>query len=624
MNLIGKLFKGLWHGLNFSRRLVLNLLFLGIIVGVVISASSTKDEVVIDDSSVLRLNLQGALVEELTYVDPFDAALNDATNSNDQPKEILLDDVLRVINEAKHDNRIQVLLLDLKGLRGGHLDKLRSIANAIEAFKESGKQVFAHGSYYSQGQYYLASKADSISLHPYGGVDIRGFATYPLYFKDALEKLKVTQHIFRVGTYKSAVEPFIRNNMSEPAKEASKLWLNELWTQYKQDIVASRSFDVSNFDETTEQYLTKIERVNGDYAQYALSNGWVDTLKTDQQLQQELIELVGKNKSGKSYKQVSFSKYLNYITPAVDMVNPVTEKVAVIVARGNIVDGKQKAGRIGGESTAALLKKARLDDKVKAVVLRIDSGGGSMFASEIIRNEVLAIKEAGKPVVASMGSVAASGGYWIATSANEIWASPSTITGSIGVFGLIMTFENALNDLGVYSDGVATTELHDISLSRGLNPQLAQVLQLGVENAYDKFISVVANSRGLEKSAVDKVAQGRVWTATQAKEFGLIDNLGDKKDAISAAAKLANLEFYDIITIEQTLSEKELLLREIFGSAMVHDTLSALAPQSSLLKLIEQGFGNISTDLSHHLTTLSQMNDPNGIYTQCVVCQITY
>ncbi|RJE77573.1 signal peptide peptidase SppA [Pseudoalteromonas citrea] len=624
MNLIGKLFKGLWHGLNFSRRLILNLLFLGIIVALIVGISSDSEEIIVDENSVLRLNLKGSLVEELTYIDPFDAALNDATSANDQPKEILLDDVIRVIKQAKDDERIQVLLLDLKHLRGGHLDKLRTIADTIDEFKESGKKVLAHGAYYSQGQYYLASKADTISLHPYGGIEIRGYASYPLYFKEALEKLKVTQHIFRVGTFKSAVEPFIRNDMSDSAKEANKLWLNELWAQYKQDISVARQFDSSNFDETTENYLSKMEQVKGDYAQYALENGWVDALKTDQELQQELVELVGKNKSGKSFKQISFAKYLSYITPPVDFVNPVTEKVAVIIARGNIVDGKQKAGTIGGESTAALLKRARLDDKVKAVVLRIDSGGGSMFASEIIRNEVLAIKDAGKPVVASMGSVAASGGYWIAASANEIWASPSTITGSIGVFGLFMTFENALNDLGIYSDGVATTELNDISLSRGVNPQLAQVFQLGVENAYDKFIGVVADSRGLEKAAVDKVAQGRVWTATQAKEFGLVDNLGNKQDAISAAAKLANLDFYDVITIEQTLSEKEMLLREIFGNAMVKETLSALAPQSNLLKLVERNLGQVSTDLERHLSTLSNMNDPNGIYTQCVTCQITY
>ncbi|TMO74936.1 signal peptide peptidase SppA [Pseudoalteromonas aurantia] len=624
MNLIVKCFKGLWHGLNFSRRLILNLLFLGIIAALIIGVSSDGDEIIINENSVLRLNLEGSLVEELTYIDPFDAALSDATSSNKQPKEILLDDVVRVIKAAKDDERIQVLLLDLKHLRSGHLDKLRTIADTIDEFKESGKKVLAHGAYYSQGQYYLASKADAISLHPYGGIDIRGYASYPLYFKDALEKLKVTQHIFRVGTFKSAVEPFIRNDMSEPAKEAKKLWLNELWSQYKLDIIAARQFSDSNFDETITDYLSKMEQVEGDYAQYALANGWVDELKTDQQIQQELIALVGENKSGKSFKQISFTEYLSFIKPPIDFVNPVTEKVAVIIARGNIVDGKQKAGKIGGESTAALLKKARLDDKVKAVVLRIDSGGGSMFASEIIRNEILAIKDAGKPVVASMGSVAASGGYWIAASANEIWASPSTITGSIGVFGLFMTYENALNDLGVYSDGVATTELHDISLSRGLNPQLAQVFQLGVENAYDKFISVVAHSRGLEKAAVDKVAQGRVWTATQAKEFGLIDNLGNKQDAISAAAKLANLDFYDVITIEQTLSEKEMLLREIFGNAMVKETLNAIAPQSNLLKLIERNLGQVSTDLERHLSTLSNMNDPNGIYTQCITCQITY
>lgn len=624
MNLIGKLFKGLWHGLNFSRRLILNLLFFGIIVAVIISASSTDEEIIIEDRNVLKLNLQGYLVEELTYIDPFDAALSDATDSNEEPKEILLDDVIRVIYEAKHDTRIEVLLLDLQGLRGGHLDKLRAIANAIESFKESGKKVFAHGSFYSQGQYYLASKADVISLHPYGGIDIKGFASYPLYFKDALEKLKVTQHIFRVGTYKSAVEPYIRNDMSDAAKEANKLWLNELWDQYKQDIIAARQFEPSNFDETVDVYLEKMEQVDGDYAQYALSNDWVDELKTEQELQQELVALVGTNKAGDSYNHITFNKYLDHITPPIEFENPVTEKVAVVVARGRIVDGKQKAGKIGGESTAALLKRARLNNKVKAVVIRIDSGGGSMFASEVIRNEILAIKAAGKPVVASMGSVAASGGYWIATSANEIWASPSTITGSIGVFGLIMTFENSLKELGINSDGVATTELSDISTARGINPQLAKVFQLGVKNAYDKFISVVAQSRGLEKDAVDQVAQGRVWTATQAKEFGLVDHLGNKQDAITAAAKLANLDYYDVTTIKQPLSEKDKLVKELFETAMIKDTLAAIAPQSKLISQVEHILGNTGANISRHLSAISLMNDPNGVYAECTMCQVTY
>ncbi|NOU49423.1 signal peptide peptidase SppA [Pseudoalteromonas sp. JBTF-M23] len=624
MNLIGKFFKALWHGLNFSRRLILNLIFFVIIVAALVAAFSSGEKITVSDNSVLRLNLNGFLVEELTYVDPLDAALNDLRDSGDQPNEILLDDVLKVIHKATVDNRIQVLLLDLENLHGGHLDKLEVISQAIDQFKAANKKVIAHGSYYSQAQYYLASHADNISLHPYGGVKIKGFSSYPMYFKDALDKLKVTPHIFRVGTYKSAIEPLIRNDMSDAAKEANSLWLGELWQQYKKEISEARQFNQDTFDETLDSYQAKMQAVQGDFAQYALTNGWVDELKTDQQLQTELIDLVGVDKNGKTFKQISFYKYLDMIKPPVKFENPVSEKVAVIVARGSIEDGKRKAGTIGGDSTAALLKKARLNDKVKAVVLRIDSGGGSMFASETIRNEIIAIKAAGKPVVASMGSVAASGGYWIAASANEIWAAPSTITGSIGVFGAILTFENSLKELGIHSDGVSTTELNSISIARGVDPQIKDIYQLSVENSYDKFISLVAKERNMDKAAVDKIAQGRVWTATQAKEFGLIDNLGYKEDAIKAAAKLANLDFYDVITIEQELSEKEQLLREIFGSATVQAALAGVSTNSAINVLTNGYLAPITSQVKQNLSLLNEFNDPNGTYVRCLVCEVTF
>ena len=621
---IGKFFKGLWAAINFSRKLVLNLVFFGLLALIILSFTQQEAQVNVPNGAVLNLNLNGSLVEELTYIDPVDAAFGEFFSSNEQPKEILVDDVVKVINSAAQDSRIQVLLLNLKSLHNAHLNKLDAIAKAIADFKKSGKKVIAHGAYYSQSQYFLASHADEISLHPYGGVELRGFASYPLYFKDALEKLKVTQHIFRVGTYKSAVEPFIRNDMSPAAKEANQLWLDELWAQYKSDIASARKFEITNFDEKADQYLSKIQAVNGDYAQYALQNSWVDTLQTDQQLQAQLIEQVGTNASGKTFKNISFNKYLESLNNHPSLTMPSDNKVAVIVARGNIVDGKQKAGRIGGDSTAALLKKARLNEEVKAVVLRIDSGGGSMFASEIIRNEVLAIKEAGKPVIASMGSVAASGGYWIAMSADEIWAAPSTITGSIGVFGTILTFENSLNSMGIYSDGVATTELNNISLSRGISDKLSQVFQLGVENAYDKFISLVAQERGLEKSAVDEVAQGRVWTATQAQDFGLVDNLGDKQDAINAAASLAQLEEFDVITIEQTLSKKDQLLEDLLGSAMISSLIETDGSSDNIMFKLSRLFGGLGEQVVEQLNIVNEFNDPNHIYTRCLTCEVAY
>ncbi|MFY8284572.1 signal peptide peptidase SppA [Pseudoalteromonas sp. SSMSWG5] len=619
--MLAKIFKGIWTGINFSRRLVLNILFLLLVILFFVAITGEEDKVKVADGTVLRLNLNGPIVEEKTYVDPVEAAINDATMGKEEPSEILLDDVIEVINEATNDDRITVMLLDLQKMPSAHINKLKQITKAIDEFKAAGKQVIATGYYYTQAQYYIAAHADEISMHPYGGVSIEGYGMFPLYFKEALEKLKVTQHIFRVGTYKSAVEPFIRNDMSDAAKEANSVWLTALWNEYKTDVAASRPFDESNFDEHMDVYLAKMQAVDGNSGQYALNNQWVDSLKTSQQIRQQLIELVGAEETGKTFKQVSFREYLSLVKPPVEFDNPITEKVAVVVAKGTIVDGERKAGEIGGDSTAALLRKARLDDKVKAVVLRIDSGGGSMFASEVIRAEVLALKAAGKPVIASMSSVAASGGYWIASAANEIWAAPSTITGSIGVFGTFMTFENTMAELGIYSDGVATTDLAGFSIARPLDEKMADIIQLSVENAYKRFLDVVAEARNMTPEQVDKIAQGRVWIATQAKELGLVDKLGDKQDAIEAAAELAKLKHYDVKTIKQSLTPQEQMLQDIFGTAAVKSffaksdpSQSVLATQANLQSLIKQ--------LSSEVDNLKDYNDPQGVYARCLVCNV--
>ncbi|MBB1332399.1 MULTISPECIES: signal peptide peptidase SppA [unclassified Pseudoalteromonas] len=620
--MIAKLFKGLWAGINFSRRLVLNFLFVLLVILFIVSITSDDNEINVADTSVLRLNLNGPIVEEKVYVDPIESAINDATQSNDEPAEILLDDIINVIDQATEDKRISVILLDLQKMPSAHLNKLKQITLALERFKASGKKVIASGYYYSQAQYYIAAHADEISMHPYGGVEIQGFGMYPLYFKDALEKLGITQHIFRVGTFKSAVEPFIRNDMSDAAKEANNVWLGALWKEYKQDVAAVRPFDEANFDETMDVFLAKMQAVNGDSGKYALEHQWVDSLKTNQQMRQQLIALVGTEETGKTFNQVSFKEYLSLVKPPIEFDNPMTEKVAVVVARGTISDGERKAGEIGGDSTAALLRKARLDDKVKAVVLRIDSGGGSMFASEVIRAEVLALKAAGKPVVASMSSVAASGGYWIASAANEIWAAPSTITGSIGVFGNFMTFENTMAKLGVYSDGVATTEMAGLSIARPLNEKMAQVIQLSVEDAYQRFLEVVGEARNMTPEQVDSIAQGRVWIASQAQELGLVDKLGNKQDAIKAAAELAKLDFYEVKTIKQSLSAEEKLMQDIFGNASIRSLIgsqstlqNALSNQASINGLVKQ--------LTTEVEGLKDYNDPQGIYARCLVCNIS-
>ena len=330
--------------------------------------------------------------------------------------------------------------------------------------------------------------------------------------------------------------------------------------------------------------------------------------------------MVGAEETGKTFNQVSFYDYLTLVKPPVKFENPITEKVAVVVAKGTIVDGERRAGEIGGDSTAALLRKARLDDKVKAVVIRIDSGGGSMFASEVIRAEVLAIKAAGKPVIASMSSVAASGGYWIASAANEIWAAPSTITGSIGVFGSFMTFENTMAKMGIYSDGIATTEMAGLSIARPLNDKMAQVIQLSVEDAYRRFLDVVAEARNMTPEQVDKIAQGRVWIASQALELGLVDKLGNKQDAIDAAAALAKLDFYEVKTIEHSLSPQEQMLQDIFGSAMVKSFIGNTTTSSMIADKVN--VNSLINKFSTEINNLKEYNDPQHIYSRCIVCDV--
>lgn len=616
--MVRSFFRFLYQAFRWVRNSVLNLLF--IIVFVFFIAALLQEEgVVVADKSALVLDLTGALVEEKTWVDPVSQAINEGTGSKDEDPEVLVRDVVKVVREATTDKRIQVMVLRLDEMTSGSMDKLQVIGAELEKFKAAGKKIYATASYYSQSQYFLASYADSININPMGSVLLEGFGSFPMYYKAALEKLQISTHVFKVGTYKSAVEPFTRNDMSPEAKEANKAWLDELWANYKQQVATRRGFDVSNFDETYARLLERLKAANGDMTQYALDAKLVDTAKTRQEFRKDLIALVGEDKENHTFNQVSFEDYLSLVQPKHPVVNPLTDKVALVVARGSIIDGKAKAGTIGGDSTADLLRRAREDDKVKAVVLRIDSGGGSAFASEVIAEEVRALKAAGKPVVASMGSVAASGGYWIAAPADEIYASPTTITGSIGIFALFHTAENVMSTIGVNVDGVGTTELAGLSagvpLFKGLRPEAQELLQSSINHGYDQFLTHVASNRKMEKAAVDKIAQGRVWTGRKALELGLVDKMGTLDDAIAAAADKASLKQYDVQLIEQELSPQEQMLQNLFSAAAQAGLLPSNFGQTSelhqLLKAAEQEY-----------KVLTKFNDPNGIYSYCFSCTI--
>ncbi|MEW6982912.1 signal peptide peptidase SppA [Colwelliaceae bacterium 6471] len=600
--------------LNLSRRIIVNLVFFILLIIFIITITSDSHKVVIPEKSALVLNLHGEVVEQKHEIDPMDEFLSEAFSQQDENPEILLSDILDVIESAKSDHRIQVLVLQLQNMKGPGLTKLRDIANAIQSFKATGKQVIAVGDQYTQDQYYLASVANEIWLNPKGWLLLDGYGRYQLYFKSALDKLSISQHIFRVGTYKSAVEPYMRDDMSPAAKEANKLWLNDLWSQYKNEVASRRDFSTRNFDEDVDVLVNKLKAADGNIAQYALDNQWVDHLKTREQIKTDLIDMVGTNTANNSFNQVHFKDYLHSIKPVIPVHHPKSDKIAIIVAKGTILDGNQKPGTIGGDSTAKLLRKARENDQVKAVVLRVDSPGGSAYASEVIRQEVDLLKAAGKPVIASMGTYAASGGYWISASANRIIASPSTITGSIGIFGFIMTFENTLNRIGINTDGVGTTDIAGFGLTRPMSDGMAEIFQLSINRGYQDFITLVAQNRDMTLEEVDAIAQGRVWSGKKALELGLVDQLGDLNDAIDAAAEIAGLTNFDTLLIEKELSSKELFLRSLFGQAasiLVNDEHIAAGPVQQLMTVLQK-----------ELKQLNQLNDPQGIYTLCLSCEL--
>lgn len=610
------LFVGLWNALNFSRKLFFNVIFIAIIIGLFVALSGDDEgQIVVPQDSALVLNLHGNLVIQKTAVDPFEEFVNEAFEQEDENPEVLVSDVVMVLENARDDSRIQALVLDLHALYGGGLDKLRTVAEAIEDFKTSGKPVYAIGDYFSQSQYYLASHADNVYLHPMGGMLLEGYGRYRTYFAEALEKLRFTTHIFRVGTFKSAVEPYLRSDMSEAAKEANAAWLDVYWDQYKQDVATARNMDLDNFDEKLDVLVAKMADVDGDFARYALENGWVDQLKNREQVRTELQEVVGSDSSKMGYKSISYDNYLSVISLPINMNMNGGDTVGIVVAKGAILNGDQKAGTIGGDSTARLLRKARLNDDVKAVVLHVDSPGGSAFASEVIRNEIELLKEAGKPVVAKMGTYAASGGYWISASADKIIASESTITGSIGVFGMFMTYENTLEYLGVFTDGVGTTEVSGIAPSRSLDPRVGQIIQGSIEHSYSQFINLVSTERDLTETRVDEIAQGRVWIGTTALELGLVDALGNLDDAVAAAAELANLEDYSSRIIERDLSPKEKFWKEFFGQA------GAIVGDMGIESNDSYAMG-LFKDVMTELDSMAKLNDPRGVYAMCMACEI--
>lgn len=534
---IAGFFKWTWRVLNFVREMVLNLFFIflvlvGVGIWMQIGNGSNSEQTA---RGALLLDISGVIVDKPSTNHRLGALGRQLFGaSSDRLQENSLFDIVNAIRQAKDDRNITGIVLDLKNFTGADQPSMRYIGKALREFRDSGKPVFAVGENYSQGQYYLASFANKIWLSPQGQVDLHGFATNGLYYKTLLDKLKVSTHVFRVGTYKSAVEPFIRDDMSPAAREADSRWIGELWQNYLHTVSANRQISPQQLFPGAQAIIDGLTSVGGDTAKYALDHKLVDALASSADVEKALTKQFGWSKTENNYRAISYYDY-SLKTPA-----DTGGTIAVIFANGAIMDGEETPGNVGGDTTASQIRDARLDPKVKAIVLRVNSPGGSVNASEVIRAELAAARAAGKPVVVSMGGMAASGGYWISTPANYIVASPSTLTGSIGIFGVINTVENSLSSIGVHSDGVSTSPLADISMTKALSPEVQQMMQLSIEYGYKRFITLVADARKRTPEQIDKIAQGHVWTGEDAKANGLVDSLGDFDDAVAKAAELAN------------------------------------------------------------------------------------
>ncbi|ECK0322932.1 signal peptide peptidase SppA [Salmonella enterica subsp. enterica] len=607
---IAGFFKWTWRVLNFVREMVLNLFFIflvlvGVGIWMQIGNGSNSEQTA---RGALLLDISGVIVDKPSTNHRLGALGRQLFGaSSDRLQENSLFDIVNAIRQAKDDRNITGIVLDLKNFTGADQPSMRYIGKALREFRDSGKPIFAVGENYSQGQYYLASFANKIWLSPQGQVDLHGFATNGLYYKTLLDKLKVSTHVFRVGTYKSAVEPFIRDDMSPAAREADSRWIGELWQNYLHTVSANRQISPQQLFPGAQAIIDGLTSVGGDTAKYALDHKLVDALASSADVEKALTKQFGWSKTENNYRAISYYDY-SLKTPA-----DTGGTIAVIFANGAIMDGEETPGNVGGGTTASQIRDARLDPKVKAIVLRVNSPGGSVNASEVIRAELAAARAAGKPVVVSMGGMAASGGYWISTPANYIVASPSTLTGSIGIFGVINTVENSLSSIGVHSDGVSTSPLADISMTKSLSPEVQQMMQLSIEYGYKRFITLVADARKRTPEQIDKIAQGHVWTGEDAKANGLVDSLGDFDDAVAKAADLAKLKQWHLDYYQDEPTVLDMVMDSMTGSvrAMLPEAIQAMLPAPLV---------SAANTVKAEGDKLAAFNDPQNRYAFCLTC----
>jgi protease-4 len=589
-------------------RKALHLALLLLIFGFLLAALHTSLPVV-PRSAALVIAPQGELVEQLA-TDPLQRAIGEA--SGGPAPETLLKDVLDAIEAARTDARIKLIVLDVEELGPSGLSKLQEVGEALRDFRAGGKRVVVAANALDQTRYYLAAQAGEVYLDPLGQVLIDGFSYYRMFLKDAIDKLGIDVNVFRAGTFKSFTDQYSRSDMAPSEREEATAWLGALWSAYQRDVTRARSLPPTALDDYIAQAPGALESLQGDAARLALQRGLVTALKSRRQVGDELKGLVGEDSDSHSFNQIAMGPYLASVRSRHVLTAKSDARIGIVVAAGDILGGHQPPGTIGGDSTSDVLRDARFDNTVKAVVLRVDSPGGSMFASEQILREVQALRKAGKPVVVSMSSYAASGGYYISAAANEIFASQTTLTGSIGVFTVLPTFERTLEKLGVRVDGIATSPLAGtMRLDRTLTPEAKQMLQSGVNHAYAQFLERVGEGRRKSVDDVDRIAQGRVWAGVDAQRIGLVDHLGGLHDAIAAAAKLADLgpeAPADYLEPEMTLREQLMmqLRTQALGFAARVGLVSSPGP---LLQILDP--------LVAEARMVSRFNDPRGMYAYC-------
>ena len=604
---LGRLWHGFWGGLDWLRRIVVNILFLLLLAIVIRLIFFGEDALVIADNSVLVLAPEGLVVEQYSG-SPLDQALAEATQG--QRMETRLRDLVDAVRLARDDDQISHLVIHPDRMLGIGLASMQELETVIADFKTSGKPVIAVSEFMAQHQYYLASLADEIWMDPDGVVWIDGYARYRNYYSEALDKLAVNVNLFRVGEFKSAMEPYIRQNMSPAAKQANLYWLGGQWEQFLASVSSLRGLRPDQLAQLPDRTPELMAAADGDAGRIAMAQGLVDRLLTRPEVRSELIQRTGRDPETGSFQQVDIWNYLGLRRgPKLGLGG---DRVAIVVAEGEILDGTQPPGTVGGDSTARLIRDAVADDNTKAIVLRVDSPGGSGFASEIIRQELLAAGDAGKPVVVSMGDVAASGGYWIAMGGDEVWANPGTITGSIGIFGFIPTIPDSLAKLGISTDGVGTTELAgSLRIDRPLSEGVKTIVQNLIENGYQRFLNIVAQGRDLSVAEVDEIAQGRVWNGAQAEDRRLVDRLGGLGDAVDSAARMAGLEEnYTVHYQEPELTAFEQFLVDLTATSASYLDLEFTSPVADLAWLQQ-------TELVQDMRIFSQPRRGYGMVAHC-------